>query len=221
MAFVKNLHVLVVEPIPSCVAYICEAMKTITIRNLDLVCVIGCPGWERFSEQRLIVDLELTLDEQADWLSQDLAKTHCYAQTQRLVRFILGQGRFYLLENAAQFLINYFLLPSPSGSQKPRVTRVAVQLVKPDILPGATEVVVSMVQDFSSHIPCIQEQHDWGIWESVAQNQQTQLARLTVKQGCPVPSMEQKQGYTGLDHVFDESAPSGSMIITRLWVANT
>lgn len=196
-------------------------MKTITIRNLDLVCVIGCPGWERFSEQRLVVDLELTLEDGADWLSQDLAKTHCYAQIQRLVRFILGHGRFYLLENAAQFLINYFLLPPPSGSLKPRVTRVAVQLVKPDILPGATEVVVSMIQDFSSHIPCIQQRHDWGIWEPVAQNQQTQLTRLTVIPGYSVPLMEQREGHTCLDHVFKTTSTQQPLVVTRLMVSNS
>lgn len=195
-------------------------MREIGIKNLHLNCVIGCPGWERHEPQRLIVDVTLELDSTANWLDEDLSKTCCYGQVQRITRFILENGRFYLLENAAEFLTRYFLLPPPSGSQKPHVRKAGICLVKPDILPGETDVVVSLLQErqavtFTSQI------QPWGILEGVAQNQHASLERLVVDPGQGIPAACLKSGFSVFDHVFEEKIADGKQLITRLMVSNS
>lgn len=193
-------------------------MREIGIKNLNLLCVIGCPGWERHEPQRLIVDVTLELDPQADWLDEDLEKTCCYGQVQRITRFILENGRFHLLENAAEFLTRYFLLPPPNESQKPHVQKAAIRLVKPDILPGETDVVVSLVQKAGS-VSFERKIESWGILEPVAQNRHVRLERLTVNAGQAIPPALLESGFSVSDHVFEEKMIHERRIITRLAVS--
>lgn len=192
--------------------------KTIGIKNLHLSCIIGCPGWERFERQRLVLDLELVIAPSANWVEEDLDKTHCYGQIQRLTSFILENGRFHLLENAAQFLASFFLLPPAASSLRPAVEEVFVRLTKPDILPGQTEVVVSL-RLRSDEVKFLSEKFDWGLLETVAKNEHLQLLRLLLKPGKKIPALKLQEGFSGMDHVFEGDGRERPLVITRLIVS--
>lgn len=192
--------------------------KTIGIKNLHLSCIIGYPGWERFEAQRLIADVELNLYSSSNWLDENLDKTHCYGQIQRLTKFILENGRFHLLENAAQFLANFFLLPPVAPSLRPAVEQVFVRLLKPDILPGETEVVVALHVK-SDEIQFLSEKYDWGLLESVAKNDHTQLLRLSAGPGKKIPALKVPEGFSSMDHVFEREEGTQPCLITRLIVS--
>ena len=80
---------------------------TIHVTDLRVDCLIGCLARERLHAQTLRVDLSLDIDHNAASLSDRLDDTWDYGTMARDLTFVLQQGRFYLLEAAAQVLLRY------------------------------------------------------------------------------------------------------------------
>ena len=192
--------------------------KTIGIRELHLECIIGCPGWERERKQRVIVEIQITVGEPADWLESDLLRTHCYAELEKQLRFVLENGRFILLENAAQFLAGLFLLTPVPQDPRPAVDEVAIRIVKPDILPGATAVAVGMTAR-RGDCPFVRQSENWGLRDIVAENSQTRLLRFTIQDGAELPQERPLDGFVCHDFPLAWRAVDGSSQFLRLVVA--
>lgn len=79
-------------------------MDSVFIEQLAVEAVIGILDWERVVDQRLLVDLELRWDNRAPAAGEDLALALDYAAVSEAVTRCLKEGRFRLLETAAERL---------------------------------------------------------------------------------------------------------------------
>lgn len=77
-------------------------MDSVFIERLAVEAVIGVLDWERAVEQRLLVDLELRWDNRAPAAGEDLTLALDYATVSEAVAVCLTEGRFRLLETAAE-----------------------------------------------------------------------------------------------------------------------
>lgn len=102
------------------------------LRGLRVDCVIGVLPDERTRTQPLVVDVALVLDVRDAAAGDDLAATIDYAALADAVREVLVEGRFLLVETAAERVAARSLA---FGAPRARAVRVRVE--KPDALGGA------------------------------------------------------------------------------------
>ncbi len=114
------------------------ATGTIRIDELTVHCVIGIIESERLRDQRIFIDAELDTDFDAAAASDHIDDTINYAVAAEHLTRLAVDGRFYLVEayvsRATQMLLERY----------PQLTRVRVPVRKPDILPQARSVGVSL-----------------------------------------------------------------------------
>jgi dihydroneopterin aldolase len=114
------------------------ATGTIRIDELTVHCVIGIIESERLRDQRIFIDAELDTDFDAAAASDHIDDTINYAVAAEHLTRLAVDGRFYLVEayvsRATQMLLERY----------PQLTRVRVTVRKPDILPQARSVGVSL-----------------------------------------------------------------------------
>lgn len=114
------------------------ATGTIRIDELTVHCVIGIIESERLRDQRIFIDAELDTDFDAAAASDHIDDTINYAVVAEHLTRLAVDGRFYLVEayvsRATQMLLDRY----------PQLTRVRVTVRKPDILPQARSVGVSL-----------------------------------------------------------------------------
>jgi dihydroneopterin aldolase len=100
--------------------------------------VIGIIESERLRDQRIFIDAELDTDFDAAAASDHIDDTINYAVAAEHLTRLAVDGRFYLVEayvsRATQMLLERY----------PQLTRVRVTVRKPDILPQARSVGVSL-----------------------------------------------------------------------------
>lgn len=95
---------------------------TIFVQNLEIVCIIGILESERTTPQRLIVDLRIDYDPTKGFLD--------YTKVTRLIEERLTQGKFGLLETAAEELASLL------HAHFEAILALNLRLTKPDILPN-------------------------------------------------------------------------------------
>ncbi len=110
-------------------------MDRVLIESLEVEAVIGVLDWEREVDQRLVVDLELGWDNRRPAATEDLADALDYAAVSERVRDCLVQGRFQLLETAAEAL-------STDLARHFGITRQVITIRKPGAVPAARAVGV-------------------------------------------------------------------------------
>lgn len=115
------------------------ARDTIRLATLQTCCIIGTLPHERTTPQRLTIDLELTCDLRQAGASDALADTVDYAALAQEAEVIARDSQCRLLERLATLLANHCLL-------HPLVAAVAVQLEKPDALPGSAIASVTITR---------------------------------------------------------------------------
>ena len=109
-------------------------MATISIADLEVFYRVGVTEAERAHPQRLLLHVELEVDESAAAATDDLARTIDYHQlAQELIRFGEGQS-WRLLERLASELADFILA-------RHRPLAVVVE-VKKFVLPQARHVAV-------------------------------------------------------------------------------
>ena len=112
-------------------------MDCVFIEGLEVEAVIGVLDWERTVEQRLVVDLELGWDNRRPAASGALEDALDYAAVAEVTRQCLREGRYHLLETAAEELAG--VLADRFGVGYRRIV-----LRKPGAVPGTSAVGVTI-----------------------------------------------------------------------------
>ena len=74
----------------------------VSVRDLAVQAVIGVHAWERETEQTLIVSVDMAADVRKAAAGDDLADTLDYSAVAEVVAAVLREGRFRLIETAAE-----------------------------------------------------------------------------------------------------------------------
>jgi 7,8-dihydroneopterin aldolase/epimerase/oxygenase len=75
---------------------------TVSIRGITVQAVIGVYDWEREISQELVVSADMSADVRKAAASDDLADAHDYSAIAETIRRVLEDGRFQLIETAAE-----------------------------------------------------------------------------------------------------------------------
>ncbi|MBO0804161.1 MAG: dihydroneopterin aldolase [Nocardiopsaceae bacterium] len=75
---------------------------TVSITDLRARAVIGVYDWEREAEQSLVFRIDMAADVAKAAASDDIADALDYAAVAATVRAVVGDGRFRLIETAAE-----------------------------------------------------------------------------------------------------------------------
>ena len=110
-----------------------NAPDSITIRDLELQCVIGAEDWERSMPQRLVLDIELRGDFSAAAGSDELADTVDYRAVCAAAVEVATEGEYRLLEVLADRIARAVLGASEC------IAEVTVGVFKPLALAGFGE----------------------------------------------------------------------------------
>lgn len=104
-------------------------MDKILLNDLEVNCIIGDLDFERHTEQRLVLDLELGCDLTKVCHSDELTDTVNYVEVVDEVRKTLAEGQFKMIEAAAQAVADVCLAYA-------LVCEVKVTIRKPDAIQG-------------------------------------------------------------------------------------
>jgi len=74
----------------------------VSVRDLAIAAVIGVHDWEREIEQTLLVSVEMAADVRTAAASDNLADALDYSAVAEAVAAVLREGRFRLIETAAE-----------------------------------------------------------------------------------------------------------------------
>ena len=85
----------------------------VSIRDLAVSAVIGVHPWEREIEQTLVVSVEMAADVAKAAASDDLADALDYSAVAETIAAVLREGRFRLIETAAERVAGRLLADFP------------------------------------------------------------------------------------------------------------
>jgi dihydroneopterin aldolase len=114
-----------------------KTVDRLELCGLDVACIIGDRPEERLREQRLTVDVALTLDLSAAAASDELGDTVDYVALAEAVRAALRQARCRMIECAADRVARVCLADA-------RVEGVRVRIEKPGVIPGLRAAAVEI-----------------------------------------------------------------------------
>jgi dihydroneopterin aldolase len=109
----------------------------VSIRDLAVSAVIGVHPWEREIEQTLVVSVDMvpeTADVRKAAASDDLADALDYSAVADAISAVLCEGRFRLIETAAERVAGHLLTGFP-------LTWLRLELRKPITAGGYTAVI--------------------------------------------------------------------------------
>jgi dihydroneopterin aldolase len=113
-------------------------IQTITITQLEILASIGLYEEEKQKPQRVLVDVEATLDPQRPH-ADSFEDIVCYHKLSKKIEALFAQGHIHTLEKAAYDITDIALEHS-------RVQEVSVRLHKPDIITHAQSVGVTLTR---------------------------------------------------------------------------
>ena len=142
----------------------------VELQNISVDCVVGTRPDERLRTQAVTVSLAASVDARKAAASCRLRDTLDYAALYAAVQFIIGTGRFLLLETAAEAVARYMLISSPE-----LVREATVSIIKPHIMPTPTLPRVTLTRTASDvftisrrtsfgSVAVVQESSDAGIY---------------------------------------------------------
>lgn len=112
-------------------------MDTVSLRDLRVSAVIGVHDWERETEQTLVLAVDMAADVAKAAASDDIADALDYSAVAQTVRGVVAQGRFQLIETAAEHVARRLLADYQLGW-------VRVEVAKP--LPGEGYTAVVTIE---------------------------------------------------------------------------
>ena len=107
---------------------------TVSIRDLRVATVIGVYEWEREIEQTLVFGVDMAADVAAAAVGDDIAAALDYSAVAATVRAVVTEGKFQLIETAAERVAERLLADY-------RLGWVRVEVAKPLPAEGYTAVV--------------------------------------------------------------------------------
>jgi 7,8-dihydroneopterin aldolase/epimerase/oxygenase len=109
-------------------------VDTVSLRDLRVSAVIGVHDWERETEQTLVFAVDMPADVAKAASSDDIADALDYSAVAQTVRDVVRQGRFQLIETAAERVAGRLLTDY-------RLGWVRVEVAKPLAGEGYTAVI--------------------------------------------------------------------------------
>ena len=108
----------------------------VSIRDLSVPAVIGVHDWERAIEQTLVFSVDIVADVRRAAATDDLADALDYSAVARTITSVVREGKFRLIETAAERVAERLLADFP-------VTRLRLEVRKP-IDSGAYTAVITI-----------------------------------------------------------------------------
>lgn len=130
-----------------------QNLDVITLRDLDVLCVVGLYPREKTAPQPLVLQLKLYLDTRRAVHENSLRHTVDYAALAGEIRFVLQHARYRMLETAADALASYLLAPISADATRAVVKAVDLSIEKPDALPGRTIASVRVRRKVGDYAP--------------------------------------------------------------------
>jgi len=117
-----------------------KALRHVFVRDLVLLGRVGIYDAEKAAPQRVRINLDLAVREDAKPIGDDYAKVVCYEQIVTKVRGIVEDGHVNLVETLAERLAGICL-------QDPRVRSARVRVEKLDVFADAVSVGVEIERE--------------------------------------------------------------------------
>jgi 7,8-dihydroneopterin aldolase/epimerase/oxygenase len=111
-----------------------NCMDTVSIRDLGVSAVIGVHSWEREIEQTLVFTVDMAADVSQPAATDDLADALDYSAVAEVIGTVVREGRFQLIETAADRVAGRLLATFPIASLR-------LELRKPIADGGYTAVI--------------------------------------------------------------------------------
>lgn len=115
-----------------------RCMDSILIQHLEVAAIIGVYEQERHEAQRLLIDMELSVDLRPAGHSDHLHETVDYAALVAEVTTLASASRFALIEKLATAIAEHCLTHR-------RVDKVRVRIHKPEV-PLAAAIAVEIIR---------------------------------------------------------------------------
>ncbi len=106
----------------------------VAVRGLGVAAVIGVHPWEREIEQTLVFDVDMAADVRRAAASDDLADALDYSAVAAAIAAVVREGRFRLIETAAERVAEHLLASFP-------LTSLRLEVRKPIADGGYTAVI--------------------------------------------------------------------------------
>jgi dihydroneopterin aldolase len=106
----------------------------VSIRDLSVEAVIGVYDWERETEQVLTFAVDMAADVAKAAASDDIADALDYSAVAKTVRTVVSEGRFQLIETAAERVAQRLVADH-------NLSWIRVEVVKPVGTEGYTAVI--------------------------------------------------------------------------------
>ena len=111
---------------------------TVAIRGLSVPTVIGVYDWEREIEQTLVFGIDMAADVANAAARDDVAHAVDYSAVAATVTSVVQDGKFQLIETAAERVADRVLADYP-------VTWVRVEVAKPIAADGGTAAYTAVI----------------------------------------------------------------------------
>lgn len=111
--------------------------RRVFVRDLELMARVGIYEVEKRYVQRIVVNVDLSVTDDYDGVSDRLDRVVDYGRVVADVRAIVESDHFHLIETLAERIAEACL-------GDPRVLTVRVRVEKPDILPGCRSVGIEI-----------------------------------------------------------------------------
>jgi dihydroneopterin aldolase len=106
----------------------------VSIKDLSVPAVIGVHDWEREIEQTLIVSVDMANDVRRAAATDDLADALDYSAVARTIAAVAREGKFHLIETAAERVASRLLADFP-------VSWLRLEVRKPITAGGYTAAI--------------------------------------------------------------------------------
>ncbi|WP_138380265.1 dihydroneopterin aldolase [Luteithermobacter gelatinilyticus] len=114
-----------------------KAMRHVFVRDLIIDGYIGIYDHEKQAPQKLCINVDLSVRENAHPLNDDINNVLCYEKIVRNIQTIVGAGHIHLVETLAEQIADMSL-------QDSRVVKVRVRVEKLEAIPNTTSVGVEI-----------------------------------------------------------------------------
>ena len=114
-----------------------RAIRHVFIRDFIVACSIGVHSYEKASDQRVRLNLDLAVDESGKPIDDNINNVICYEKLAEGVTEIIGRGHINLVETLAEEIAAMCLVNR-------RVLSVRVRVEKLDIIKDAQSVGVEI-----------------------------------------------------------------------------
>lgn len=164
-------------------------LDLLSLRDLEVRCIVGVYPRERDIPQPLLLDVDLWIDTRRAAHSEALSATVDYGRLAGELRFLLESCRFRLVETAAEALSCWLLAPplDEDVRPRPRVERVRVKLTKPEALGGGARASIEVVRD-AAEMNFEQERKPFGRVDVIFVGRDCGISRLRIDPGQCIPT---------------------------------